>query len=68
VQFEITEPTREAIVNWINRANLRSEDHLFSSRLHGSPHLSTRDAMRPQPVIEDASSNRPVNICLQQPI
>jgi integrase len=41
VQFEITEPTREAIANWISRAGLRSEDYLFPSRLHGSPHLST---------------------------
>src|SRR5918994_7649253 len=42
VQFEITESTREAIANWITRASLRSEDYLFPSRLHGSPHLSTR--------------------------
>ena len=46
VQFEITEPTREAIANWINRASLRSEDCLFPSRLHGSPHLSTRQYAR----------------------
>jgi integrase len=46
VQFEITEPTREAIVNWISHANLRSEDCLFPSRLRGSPHLSTRKYAR----------------------
>jgi integrase len=46
VQFEITEPTREAIANWISRAGLRSEDYLFQSRLHGSPHLSTRQYAR----------------------
>src|SRR5919106_365801 len=46
VQFEITEPTREAIATWINRASLRSEDHLFPSRLHGSQHLSTRQYAR----------------------
>jgi integrase len=46
VQFEITEPTRDAIAKWINCASLRSEDHLFPSRLHGSPHLSTRQYAR----------------------
>ena len=46
VQFEITEPTREAIATWISRVSLRSEDHLFPSRLHGSPHLSTRQYAR----------------------
>lgn len=46
VQFEITEPTQEAIANWITRASLRSEDYLFPSRLHGSPHLSTRQYAR----------------------
>jgi integrase len=42
VQFEITESTREAVAFWINEAGLRSEDYLFPSRLHESPHLSTR--------------------------
>lgn len=46
VQFEITEPTREAISAWIRRANLRSEDFLFPSRVHASPHLSTRQYAR----------------------
>ena len=46
VQFEITEPTRDAIAKWISCASLRSEDHLFLSRLHGSPHLSTRQYAR----------------------
>ena len=46
VQFEITEQTRDAITKWIGRASLRSEDHLFPSRLHGSPHLSTRQYAR----------------------
>jgi hypothetical protein len=50
VQFEITEPTREAIATWINRASLRSEDHLFPSRLHGSQHLSTRQYARSLPL------------------
>jgi integrase len=46
VQFEITEATREAIADWMRRASLRSEDHLFPSRLRGSAHLSTRQYAR----------------------
>lgn len=46
VQFEITEPTREAITHWIGRASLRADDHLFPSRLRCSPHLSTRQYAR----------------------
>ena len=42
VQFEITETTRDAIATWIARATLRTEDFLFPSRVHASPHLSTR--------------------------
>ena len=42
VQFEITEQTREAVARWIERARLKPEDFLFPSRVHGSPHLSTR--------------------------
>ncbi len=46
VQFEITEQTREAVLNWVGQAQLRSEDYLFPSRLHDSPHLSTRQYAR----------------------
>jgi integrase len=42
VQFEITEHTRTALADWIKTANLKSEQYLFTSRLHGSQHLSTR--------------------------
>jgi integrase len=41
VQFEITEDTREAVSNWIEKARLRATDYLFSSRVRGSPHIST---------------------------
>jgi integrase len=41
IQFEITEPTREAVGAWIGHAGLSLESNLFSSRLHGSRHLST---------------------------
>jgi integrase len=53
VQFEITEPTREAVGAWIGRAGLTigragltSESSLFPSRLHGSARLSTRQYAR----------------------
>ncbi len=46
VQFEITEQTRQAVSDWIRRANLGSSDHLFPSRLHQSPHLSARQYAR----------------------
>ncbi len=46
VQFEITGQTREAVSEWIRRANLCSSDHLFPSRIHQSAHLSTRQYAR----------------------
>jgi integrase len=46
VQFEITEQTRESLLAWIRHANRRSDDYLFPSRIHGSPHLSTRQYAR----------------------
>ena len=46
VQFEITEQTREAIANWIDCKNLNNGDYLFKSRIHNSPHLSTRQYAR----------------------
>jgi len=46
VQFELTEPTRTAVVAWIEKAKLKPEDYLFPSRLHHSPHVSTRQYAR----------------------
>ena len=46
VQFEITEPTREAVAAWIDSAGLTPERALFPSRLRGSCHLSTRQYAR----------------------
>lgn len=46
VQFEITQPTREAVVEWIKEAALKSDDYLFPSRTHESPHLGTRQYAR----------------------
>lgn len=42
LQFEITPVAREALQAWIKKSSLRSQDFLFPSRLHGSPHLGTR--------------------------
>ncbi len=46
VQFEITEQTRTALTAWIDKAHLKPEEHLFQSRLHDSPHISTRQYAR----------------------
>ena len=46
VQFEITEETRQAVANWIQAANLRSDGFLFPSRVRESAHLSTRQYAR----------------------
>src|SRR5580658_3985255 len=46
VQFEITEPTRDAVGTWIGHAGLTSEDSLFPSRVRRSAHLSTRQYAR----------------------
>jgi integrase len=46
VQFEITEQTRNSVSDWIKQAKLRNEDFLFPSRIHVSPHLSTRQYAR----------------------
>ena len=46
VQFEITEQTRESLSSWMRSAELRPDDHVFSSRLRESPHLSTRQYAR----------------------
>lgn len=39
VQFKITASARDALSAWIKQAGLKSEDDLFPSRLHESPHL-----------------------------
>lgn len=46
VQFEITSPTRDAVGDWIKEAKLGTEDYLFPSRVHESPHLGTRQYAR----------------------
>jgi integrase len=46
VQFEITPPTRDALEAWIKHVQLKSENFLFPSRIHASPHLGTRQYAR----------------------
>src|SRR3984957_13592039 len=46
VQFEITESTRTALADWISLSGLASDDFLFLSRVHVSPHLSSRQNAR----------------------
>ena len=42
VQFELTPQTRQAAEKWVSKAHLQPGDYLFSSRMHDSPHISTR--------------------------
>jgi integrase len=46
VQFGITEQTRDSAEAWIRTAGLSLPDFLFPSRIHRSPHLSTRQHAR----------------------
>ncbi len=46
VQFEITEKTRRAVLDWINSSGLGPANYLFPSRVGRSPHLSTRQYAR----------------------
>ncbi|MCG8314201.1 MAG: tyrosine-type recombinase/integrase [Pseudomonadales bacterium] len=46
VQFEITEQTRESLINWIREAGLNLNDYLFPRRIHTSPHITTRQYSR----------------------
>jgi integrase len=46
VQFELTDPTRDAVGAWIAKAKLKPDEFLFPSRLRSSVHLSTRQYAR----------------------
>ena len=46
VRFEITQLTRETLNTLIEHDHLGSNDYLFQSRLHDSPHLSRRQYSR----------------------
>jgi len=47
VKFEITEQTRNAIKDWVTKANLKPQDYLFPSRIQPSAHITTRQYARP---------------------
>ena len=42
VQFELLEPARVSILNWLERRGGTIDNYAFPSRLDGSAHLSTR--------------------------
>jgi integrase len=46
VRFELTEPTRQAVQRWIVESALRNDDYVFTNRVSGSTHLSTRQYAR----------------------
>jgi integrase len=46
VKFEITETTWQSLDRWIADPEMFGVDFLWPSRLHGSPHLSTRQDAR----------------------
>lgn len=46
VQFEITETTRTSVDAWLNRPEMYRSQHLWPSRLHEFPHISTRQYAR----------------------
>ena len=46
VQFEVSETTRQAVLDWVDDPAMRGCAALFPSRFHDSPHLSTRQYAR----------------------
>jgi integrase len=46
VQFEITELTRQSVLNWIDNQGLSQAQYLFPSRVSAVLHLSTRQYAR----------------------
>lgn len=46
VQFEISEQTRTSLSDWIKLAGITLSDFIFPSRIHNSPHITTRQYAR----------------------
>jgi site-specific recombinase XerC len=46
VLFEITETTRISLKRWIHDPEMIGQEFMWPSRIHGSPHLSTRQYAR----------------------
>ena len=40
-QFEISQPTRDAVTTWIKEATLANDNFLCLSRVHESPHKAS---------------------------
>jgi hypothetical protein len=61
--FELTEPTRSAVLAWIEMANLRPEHYLFPSRLAKSPHGDWGRLEKPSTSIaQSLNSRRPASL------
>lgn len=43
---ESTPQTSDHVTEWIKKAELANDDYLFTSRVHNSPHLGTRQYAR----------------------
>jgi integrase len=46
VQFEISEQSRSSVEAWLPKLRATGSRYLFPSRLHASPHISTRQCAR----------------------
>ncbi|NRB00807.1 MAG: tyrosine-type recombinase/integrase [Rhodobacteraceae bacterium] len=46
VQFEVAENSRTSVLDWVTTPAMRGRAYLFPSRVHSSPHLSTRQYAR----------------------
>lgn len=46
VQFELTEQTRQSLMDWITQRHLSATDYLFPSRVHAGHRLSERQYAR----------------------
>jgi integrase len=46
VQFEVSENTRDSVWSWVCSPEMLGCAHLFPSRLHSRPHMSTRQYAR----------------------
>ena len=46
VQFEVTEQTRASLEIWLRMIRTTGSRYLFPSRIHASPHISTRQYAR----------------------
>ena len=61
VQFEITEQSRSSLEAWLPTLRATGSRYLFPSRLHASPHISTRQYARLVHRWSKASAwNRPI--------